>query len=61
MAKKKQKFPNELYVGVEDDLSGKYFVAFDTYDALADVYKVKEVAVYQLVKVTKVRTKVELD
>lgn len=61
MAKKKEKFPKELYVGIEDDMSGKYFVAFDTFDALAEVYKVKEVAVYQLVRVTKVRTKVELD
>lgn len=61
MAKKKEKFPKELYVGLEDDFSGKYFVAFDTFDALADIYKVKEVAVYQLVRVMKVPTKVDID
>ena len=60
MAKKKLTYPKMIYIGIEDDRDTDYFAAYaDPVDA-ADLADDKEVAIYQLVRTAKVKTKVEV-
>ena len=60
MAKSKMKYPKLVYVGVEYDRDTSYFVVYADPIEAADLTDDKEVAIYQLVKTAKVRTKTEV-
>jgi hypothetical protein len=60
MAKSKLKYPKLIYVGIEHERDTTYFTAFADPTEAADLADEKEVAIYELVKTAKVRTKVEV-
>ena len=60
MAKKNLKYPKLIYVGIEHDRDTTYLLAYADPTEAADLTNEKEVAIYQLVKTAKVRTKTEV-
>ena len=60
MAKSKTKYPKLIYVGIEHERDTTYFVAYADPTEAADLADEKEVAIYNLVKTAKVRTKTEV-
>ncbi len=60
MAKSKLKYPKTIYIGVDYERDTTYFTAYADPTEAADVTDDKEVAIYQLVRTAKVKTKVEV-
>jgi len=61
MAKTKKTFPKNIYVGVEYDKNSDYLVADRVPDSLAmDDAGEREIAIYQFVRLAKVKTKIEV-
>lgn len=56
MAKAKEKFPKQLFVGIENEDSKEafFFVAQETADGLECANDERIIAIYQLVRVTKI-------
>lgn len=55
------KFPKTVYVAYEDTTDGPYLQADENFSGYAVVDDEREVAVYQLVEVKKVKAKATLD
>ena len=60
MAKMKLKYPKTIYIGIEHERDTSFFTAFADPTEVADLADEREIAVYELVKKAKVRTKVEV-
>lgn len=60
MAKTKEKFPKQIYVGKEQDRDSEFLVASDSPEGMEVQNDERTVAIYQLVRVVKVVNKTEV-
>lgn len=60
MAKAKEKFPKQIYVGKEQDRDTEFLVASDSPEGMEVQNDERTVAIYQLVRVVKVVNKTEV-
>ena len=60
MAKKKDRFPGQLFVAKEQDKDSEWYTADDSAESVAVMHDEREVGIYALVRVAKVRNKTEV-